>query len=182
MKSHDFSGLPAGFSRRHFLGASLGAITALALGGLSRPVGAASPIVLPPLPYADSALAPVISANTIGYHYGKHHKAYVDNLNKFIAGTDLADLSLDKIVLATAGKADKTAIFNNSREREHILLNRLREYTKVKVPRSYFAELDPGQFERPAMIIERIIGCTEPSVSPSSTEHRPMVRAEGISG
>ena len=114
MKSHDFSGLPAGFSRRHFLGASLGAMTALALGGLSRPAGAASPIVLPPLPYADSALAPVISANTIGYHYGKHHKAYVDNLNKFIAGTDLADLSLDKIVLATAGKADKTAIFNNA--------------------------------------------------------------------
>lgn len=57
----------------------------------------------------------------------------------------------------------KTAIFNNSREREHLLLNRLREHTKIKVPKSYFAELDPGQFERPAMIIERIVGCTEPT-------------------
>ena len=56
-----------------------------------------------------------------------------------------------------------TAILNNSREREHVLLNRLREHTKVKVPRSYFAELDPGPFERPAMIIERILGCTEPT-------------------
>lgn len=57
----------------------------------------------------------------------------------------------------------KTAILNNSREREHQLLNRLREHTSVKVPRSYFAETDPGQFDRPAMIIERILGCTEPT-------------------
>lgn len=56
-----------------------------------------------------------------------------------------------------------TAILHNSRAREHALLNRLREHTKIKVPRSYFAELDPGQFDRPAMIIERIIGCTEPT-------------------
>lgn len=56
-----------------------------------------------------------------------------------------------------------TALLSNSRVREHILLNRLREHTQVKVPRSYFAELDPGPFERPAMIIERILGCTEPT-------------------
>ena len=43
---------------------------------------------LPALPYADNALAPVISANTISFHYGKHHKAYVDNLNKLVAGTE----------------------------------------------------------------------------------------------
>ena len=72
------------------------------------------PHVLPPLPYADNALDPVISANTIGFHYGKHHKGYVDNLNKLIAGTEFADLSLEKIITATAGKADKTAIFNNA--------------------------------------------------------------------
>ena len=41
---------------------------------------------LPPLPYADSALAPVISAKTLGFHYGKHHKAYVDNLNNLVEG------------------------------------------------------------------------------------------------
>ena len=56
-----------------------------------------------------------------------------------------------------------TAILNNSRQREHTLLNRLREHTKVRVPRSYFAELDPAPFGRPAMIIERVLGCTEPT-------------------
>ncbi len=105
---------PEGVSRRHFLGTSLGILTATALGGLARPVQAASPILLPALPWADTALAPVISANTIGFHYGKHHKGYVDNLNRLLAGSDLADLPLEKIVAATAGKADKTAIFNNA--------------------------------------------------------------------
>jgi len=69
---------------------------------------------LPPLPYADNALDPVISANTLGFHYGKHHKTYVDNVNKLITGTDLADLSLEEIIRSTAGKADKTGIFNNA--------------------------------------------------------------------
>ena len=73
-----------------------------------------SPIILPPLPYADNALEPVISANTIGFHYGKHHKGYVDNLNKLIAQTEFAEMTLDKIITETAGKADKTAIFNNA--------------------------------------------------------------------
>jgi Fe-Mn family superoxide dismutase len=56
----------------------------------------------------------IISANTIGFHYGKHHKAYVDNLNKLTAGTEFADLPLENIISQTAGKADKTAIFNNA--------------------------------------------------------------------
>src|SRR6185369_1622439 len=70
--------------------------------------------VLPPLPYAENALDPVISANTIGFHYGKHHKGYVDTLNKLIAGTELADFSLDKVIAETTGKPDKVAIFNNA--------------------------------------------------------------------
>lgn len=70
--------------------------------------------VLPALPYADNALAPVISPNTISFHYGKHHKTYVDNLNKLIADTEYAELPLEKIITLTAGKADKTAIFNNA--------------------------------------------------------------------
>ena len=70
--------------------------------------------VLPPLPFADNALDPVISANTLSFHYGKHHKAYVDNLNKLVAGTELADLSLEKVIAATAGRADKAGIFNNA--------------------------------------------------------------------
>ena len=70
--------------------------------------------VLPPLPYADTALDPVISANTLSFHYGKHHKAYVDNLNKLLAGTDLAKLSLEDLIKQTAGKTDKAGIFNNA--------------------------------------------------------------------
>ncbi|HBC76764.1 MAG TPA: superoxide dismutase [Fe] [Candidatus Wallbacteria bacterium] len=69
---------------------------------------------LPALPYADNALDPIISANTIGFHYGKHHKGYVDNLNKLITGTEFASMQLEKIIIATAGKAEKTAIFNNA--------------------------------------------------------------------
>ncbi|MEW6713657.1 MAG: superoxide dismutase [Nitrospirota bacterium] len=72
------------------------------------------PHALPPLPYADNALAPVISANTIGFHYGKHHKTYVDNLNKLIAGTEFENLPLERIISETAGKAEKAAIFNNA--------------------------------------------------------------------
>jgi len=70
--------------------------------------------VLPPLPFADNALDPVISANTLSFHYGKHHKAYVDNLNKLVAGTEFADLSLEQVITATAGRADKAGIFNNA--------------------------------------------------------------------
>ncbi len=74
----------------------------------------ASPHVQPPLPYADDALAPVISAHTIGFHYGKHHKGYVDTLNKLVAGTEFVGLPLEKIIADTAGKAAKAAIFNNA--------------------------------------------------------------------
>ena len=71
-------------------------------------------ISLPPLPYEQSALQPVISANTLSFHYGKHHKTYVDTLNKLIAGTEFADMPLEKIIRATASQADHVAIFNNA--------------------------------------------------------------------
>ncbi|HEY8905628.1 MAG TPA: superoxide dismutase [Rhodoferax sp.] len=83
-------------------------------GKSSTVLAASSPHVLPPLPYAENALEPVIAAKTMSFHYGKHHKGYVDNLNKLIAGTQLADLSLEKIITSTAGLPDKTAIFNNA--------------------------------------------------------------------
>ncbi|HQU62150.1 MAG: superoxide dismutase [Nitrosomonas sp.] len=73
-----------------------------------------SQFILAPLPYADNALEPVISANTLSFHYGKHHKTYVDNLNNLVAGTDLAGQSLEQIIRAVAGKADKAGIFNNA--------------------------------------------------------------------
>ncbi len=64
---------------------------------------------LPELPYAKSALAPHISAETLEYHYGKHHAAYVANLNKLIAGTEFAELSLENIIKKASG-----GIFNNA--------------------------------------------------------------------
>jgi Fe-Mn family superoxide dismutase len=74
----------------------------------------ASPVTLPPLPYEQSALQPVISANTLGFHHGKHHKTYVDTLNKLIGGTEFADMPLEKIVKATANQPDHADIFNNA--------------------------------------------------------------------
>jgi len=103
------------FSRRDIFRIGGAALGAAMVGPMSTPsAGAAAPITLPPLPYADTALDPVISANTIGFHYGKHHKAYVDNLNKLIAGSELAEVGLEEIIRRTAGKPDKVAIFNNA--------------------------------------------------------------------
>jgi superoxide dismutase, Fe-Mn family len=73
-----------------------------------------TPLSLPPLPYAENALEPVISAKTLSFHYGKHHKTYVETTNKLIVGTELADRPLEEIVTATAGKSDRVAIFNNA--------------------------------------------------------------------
>lgn len=74
----------------------------------------AAAFTLPPLPYADNALSPVISANTIGFHYGKHHKGYVDNLNNIAKGTKYENMSLEDVVLQSAKSKADTAIFNNS--------------------------------------------------------------------
>lgn len=71
-------------------------------------------INLPELPYGKDELAPYISANTLEFHYGKHHKTYVDNLNKLVDGTDLAKLSLDEIIKAVAKDSAKAGIFNNA--------------------------------------------------------------------
>ena len=101
-------------NRRELLLATAAGAAVLTLGDLTATARAATPVVLPPLPWADTALAPVISANTIGFHYGKHHQGYVTNLNKLTAGTPFADQPLEQIVRATAGKAEQAAIFNNA--------------------------------------------------------------------
>ncbi len=68
-----------------------------------------------PLPYDMSALEPYgMKGETFEYHYGKHHKAYVDNLNKLVADTDLADKSLEEVIKSTYGDATKAGIFNNA--------------------------------------------------------------------
>lgn len=69
---------------------------------------------LPDLPYAQNALEPHITANTLSFHHGKHHKAYVDNLNKLLDGNPLAGKSLEEVIKASAGDASKAGIFNNA--------------------------------------------------------------------
>ena len=71
-------------------------------------------ITLPDLPYPKNALEPHISARTLEFHHDKHHKAYVDNANKLIEGTDLAQLDLEAIIKKVAGDASKAGIFNNA--------------------------------------------------------------------
>ncbi|MEQ1595112.1 MAG: superoxide dismutase [Casimicrobium sp.] len=73
-----------------------------------------APFSLSPLPYADNALEPLISANTLSFHYGKHHKTYVDNLNKLVEGKDLAAMSLEDIIKKSAGNPDMAGVFNNA--------------------------------------------------------------------
>jgi Fe-Mn family superoxide dismutase len=72
------------------------------------------PFKLSPLPYAEDALAPTISARTIGFHYNKHHKAYVETLNTLVDGTRYATMKLEEIVRAAAGKDADKKIFNNA--------------------------------------------------------------------
>ena len=69
---------------------------------------------LPELPWAKESLAPTISAETIEYHYGKHHKAYVDNLNKFAPGTKYEPMSLEDVIKASHNQASEKKIFNNA--------------------------------------------------------------------
>ena len=68
---------------------------------------------LPPLPYPMNALEPQMSARTLEFHHGKHHKAYVDNANKLVQDTPLANKSLEEVIHATAKDEAKQGIFNN---------------------------------------------------------------------
>jgi Fe-Mn family superoxide dismutase len=69
---------------------------------------------LPALPYGLDALEPNISRSTLEFHYGKHHAAYVTNLNNLVAGTDLETKSLEETITAVAGDAGKAGVFNNA--------------------------------------------------------------------
>jgi len=76
----------------------------------------AQPFTLSPLPYDEGALAPAISARTVGVHYRKHHKTYVETLNKLVSGTSYAGMKLEEIVRTTAAEDTEKAnqIFNNA--------------------------------------------------------------------
>jgi Fe-Mn family superoxide dismutase len=83
--------------------------------GTSRVKPAAAGVFdLPPLPYTEDELAPVISARTLQYHYGKHHKGYVDTLNELVVGTPFAAMTLEQVIETTAGHADHAPIYNNA--------------------------------------------------------------------
>ena len=69
---------------------------------------------LPPLPYPKNALEPYTSAQTLDFHHGKHHQAYVTNLNNLVKGTPMENQSLEEIIQATANDQSKSGIFNNA--------------------------------------------------------------------
>jgi Fe-Mn family superoxide dismutase len=112
--------MPPSVGKRRFvigvLAARLAWVAAAAEPATSPAVAAGSAaFTLPPLPYSQEALEPILSARTMSFHYGKHHQAYVDALNKLVVGTPwAAGQSLETIVKETAGLADKAAVFNNA--------------------------------------------------------------------
>lgn len=80
----------------------------------TAPAAGGAAFQLPALPYAGNALEPFISAKTMGFHYGRHHAAYVENLNKLAAGTPWAGKPLEDVVRETAGVPAQAALFNNA--------------------------------------------------------------------
>ena len=99
-------------TRRCFAaGAACAALAACADAKRGKP--AMKEIALPPLPYAEDALAPVISAKTISYHYGKHHAGYIKTLNGLISGTHYETLSLSEMV-GLSRELNDPGIFNNA--------------------------------------------------------------------
>lgn len=72
------------------------------------------PFELAPLPYDINALNPHISANTLSFHYGKHHAAYVNKLNELVKGTDFENQCLTDVVKNSFGNPNTVGIFNNS--------------------------------------------------------------------
>jgi Fe-Mn family superoxide dismutase len=98
-------------NRRQFLGAALAATAVVAADFLVFPgISHASTLFeLPPLPYGQNGLEPFISSETLSYHYGKHHAAYVKHLNTLIKGTEFENASLEDIIVKASG-----GIFNNA--------------------------------------------------------------------
>jgi len=109
------SGPMGGLTRRSALvlgGASLAAVLAPAIFA-PHVARAAAPFVIPPLPYAEDALVPTISARTVGLHYGKHHKGYYDKVNALATGKPYADMTLTEIVVASK-KGNDAEMFNQA--------------------------------------------------------------------
>ena len=113
MNQHVIESLPSLWTLVPLLGMAVVARAELPATGPAASGGSPA-FTLPALPYAQDALEPYISARTMSFHYGKHHQAYVDSLNKLVAGTPAAGQPLETIIVESAGKADKAAVFNNA--------------------------------------------------------------------
>jgi len=103
-------------SRREFVAATAAAGLLSMAGslGFAKETLAAEAFAMPPLPYPDNALEPVISANTISFHYGKHTKLYYDNTNKLLEAKPMAGMTLEKVFIEAAKDAAAMALFNNA--------------------------------------------------------------------
>jgi Fe-Mn family superoxide dismutase len=108
--------IASGLTRREFVKAALAGTAVLAVSSAGVPSTAwaqkTSPIGIPPLPYAEDALASVISARTVSFHYGKHHLGYLYILNDLVQKTPYEKMSLEEIIKATAGVSGNTPVFN----------------------------------------------------------------------
>ena len=94
------------------------------------------PFTLPALPFDENALAPTISAKTVGLHHGKHHAAYFNMLNTLSEGTQFADMALEDVVTGSFGNAEMQKIFNNAGQAwNHIL---------------YWNQMQPGGADAPS--------------------------------
>ena len=91
-----------------------GAIALFGAAAAPRLARAARPFIQPPLPFADSALAPTISAQTVQFHYAKHHASYYANLNRVTENTPYAALSLEEIVVRSGAEPKDRPLFNQA--------------------------------------------------------------------
>ncbi len=114
----------------------------LAAAGCGPKNGEASAIALPDLPYAQSALEPVISARTLEFHYGKHHQGYVNKLNSAIEGTSMEGMSLEDLMAEAANDPEKAGIYNNA--------------AQVWNHSLYWKSLKPGGTQMPAELSSAI--------------------------
>lgn len=105
-------------SRRDFCKYTISAGVALAsfsaLSSVASFAASGKGFTMPPLPYAENALEPHISANTISYHYGKHTKAYYDAVNKLVIEKNISAPSLEEVFIKAAKSPEGTALFNNA--------------------------------------------------------------------
>jgi Fe-Mn family superoxide dismutase len=116
------------------------------------------PLALPSLPYAYDALVPYISKETLELHHGKHHRAYVDNVNKLIKDTKLASLDLENLMMAaTRDPSLKTLLNNAAQAWNHAFLWRSLRPAGGRIPTGALAErisVDFGSYER---LVERLV-------------------------